>query len=47
MKKYNKILKFNSNFESGNLSRVYFVSEHEYDLFMSVDSNSHGHSQWF
>ena len=38
---------FDSNFESGNLDRVFRVREYEYDLFMRVDTNTSGHHQWF
>ena len=38
---------FDSNFESGNLDRVYKVKDLEYDLFMRVDTNTSGHHQWF
>jgi|TARA_B110001450_G_C17631317_1_gene485325 cytosolic carboxypeptidase protein 2/3 len=34
---------FDSNFESGNLDRVYKVKDLEYDLFMRVDTNTSGH----
>jgi len=42
-----ELLKFDSNFESGNLSKVYCVEEDEYDLFLSVDTNTKGYTQWF
>ena len=42
-----KILIFDSNFESGNLDRVSIVSLSEYNLFLNVDTNTKGHSQWF
>jgi len=41
------LLRFDSNFESGNLARVYCVSEVEYDLYLNVDTNTKGHTQWF
>jgi len=40
-------LKFDSNFESGNLYAVYKVSEKEYDLILQNDINTKGHTQWF
>lgn len=41
--KSNYDLIFDSNFESGNLDRVYKVRDLEYDLFMRVDTNTSGH----
>ena len=41
------LLKFNSHFEGGNLSRAYALSDSEYDLYMAVDTNTKGHTQWF
>ncbi|CAD8048986.1 unnamed protein product [Paramecium sonneborni] len=40
-------LKFDSNFESGNLDRVDYISNDEYNLYMRIDTNSIGHSNWF
>ncbi|CAD8050123.1 unnamed protein product [Paramecium sonneborni] len=40
-------IQFNSNFESGNLDRVDQISNEEYNLFMRIDTNSIGHSNWF
>ncbi|CAD8173931.1 unnamed protein product [Paramecium pentaurelia] len=45
-KKYNG-LKFDSNFESGNLFTSYKVGPNEYDLMMQNDTNSKGNTQWF
>ncbi len=42
-----KILVFDSNFESGNLDRVSIASLNEYNLFLNPDTNTKGHSQWF
>ena len=42
-----KDLKFDSKFESGNLFAAFKVSEYEYDLAMSNDTNSTGSNQWF
>lgn len=37
-----------SNFESGNLEKVYKShKQQEYHLFMSADTNTRGHQQWF
>ena len=41
------ILKFDSHFECGNLSRAYALSDTEYDLYVSPDTNTYGHTQWF
>ena len=38
---------FNSLFESGNLDCAIKVGEAEFDLFLRVDSNTKGHTQWF
>lgn len=40
-------LTFDSLFESGNLDRVDHVGPDEYELYMRVDTNSNGHSNWF
>jgi len=34
---------FDSNFESGNLDRVFRVNDLQYDLYMRVDTNTSGH----
>ena len=36
-------LRFDSNFESGNLDMVIQTHENEFDLFMRVDTNTRGH----
>lgn len=39
---------FNSRFESGNLDQVYKISDFEYSLYLSPDSNNDNHhTQWF
>lgn len=40
-------LTFNSDFESGNLDAVIQRGSNEFDLFMRVDSNTRGHTNWF
>ncbi|EAS06330.2 zinc carboxypeptidase family protein (macronuclear) [Tetrahymena thermophila SB210] len=40
-------LKFDSNFESGNLFAAFKISEKEYDLVLQNDINSKGNTQWF
>ena len=40
-------LVFDSRFESGNLRRAVQVHETLYDLVLSPDINSEGHTQWF
>ena len=40
-------LSFNSDFESGNLDMAIEISEKEFDLFMRVDTNTKGHTNWF
>jgi cytosolic carboxypeptidase protein 2/3 len=42
-------LEFESRFESGNLRRAVKVSgtDNEYDLVLSPDMNTYGHTQWF
>ena len=41
------ILNFDSFFECGNLDMAHKINDTEYDLYMRVDSNTHGHNQWF
>ena len=36
-------IKFDSNFESGNLDEVVQISKTEFDLYMRVDTNTRGH----
>lgn len=43
----NKNLVFDSNFESGNLELAETENSIEYNLQMTVDTNTRGHSQWF
>lgn len=38
---------FNSSFESGNLDVAIQVDDTEYDLFMRVDTNTKGHTNWY
>uniref|UniRef100_A0A3Q3X522 Cytosolic carboxypeptidase 1 n=1 Tax=Mola mola TaxID=94237 RepID=A0A3Q3X522_MOLML len=40
-------LKFNSQFESGNLRKAVQVRKNEYDLVLNSDINSNHHHQWF
>jgi hypothetical protein len=40
-------LRFDSNFECGNLDLAILISPFEYDLVMRVDSNTKGHTSWF
>ncbi|XP_074650112.1 cytosolic carboxypeptidase 1-like isoform X2 [Tubulanus polymorphus] len=44
---YSTSLKFNSQFESGNLRKVIQVRAMEYDLILSPDINTNHHHQWF
>ena len=38
---------FDSNFDSGNLYRANIATTNEYNLFLSVDTNTHNQTQWF
>ena len=38
---------FESRFESGNLLAVVKVTDTEYDLILSNDINTNGHTQWY
>ncbi|KAL5004498.1 hypothetical protein ScPMuIL_017954 [Solemya velum] len=40
-------LRFNAQFECGNLRRVVWVREYEYDLILNPDINANSHHQWF
>jgi cytosolic carboxypeptidase protein 2/3 len=40
-------LRFDSNFESGNLDLAVSVADNEFDLYLRVDSNTKGHACWF
>ena len=40
-------VKFDASFESGNLDCAIKVNDSEYDLFLRIDSNTRGHTQWF
>jgi len=42
-----KVLRFNSRFEAGNLKRAIKVSDYEYHLFLEYDVETKGHVQWF
>ncbi|XP_029473132.1 cytosolic carboxypeptidase 1 isoform X2 [Rhinatrema bivittatum] len=43
----NEVLKFNSQFESGNLRKVLQIRKNEYDLILNSDINSNHYHQWF
>jgi len=40
-------LVFDSRFESGNLAKVVKVGERDYDLYLSFDTETKGHTQWY
>ena len=40
-------LRFNSSFESGNLSKAIKITEDEYDLYLEFDTETQGYTQWF
>ncbi|KAL3149285.1 hypothetical protein ABBQ32_002101 [Trebouxia sp. C0010 RCD-2024] len=40
-------LEFDSQFESGNLQKAVQVSGQEYELWLSPDSSTNGHTQWY
>ena len=40
-------LLFDAAFESANLRRAVQVGKHAYDLVLSCDCNTRGHTQWF
>ncbi|XP_077456293.1 cytosolic carboxypeptidase 1 isoform X3 [Stigmatopora argus] len=40
-------LRFNSQFESGNLRKAIQIRKYEYDLVLNSDINSNHHHQWF
>ncbi|XP_033749645.1 LOW QUALITY PROTEIN: cytosolic carboxypeptidase 1-like [Pecten maximus] len=40
-------LRFNSQFESGNLRKAIWVRDCEYDLILNPDVNTNHHHQWF
>ena len=42
-----KTLLFESRFECGNLCKAYRVGDNEYDLELSPDIKTRGHTQWF
>ncbi|KEG14719.1 putative zinc carboxypeptidase [Trypanosoma grayi] len=41
------LLRFQSDFESGNLQRAVAIDANEYDLVLSPDTNTNCHVQWF
>lgn len=46
----NDALFIDSNFESGNIEKVYKCKNplaQEYHLYMNVDTNTKGHQQWY
>lgn len=40
-------VRFESRFENGNLRKAIKVSDSEYNLVLSYDYNTSGHTQWF
>ena len=43
----NEFLQFDSNFECGNLQRVFAKSKMEYELYVNSDTNTRNRCQWF
>ncbi len=43
---FSKNIQFNSIFEGGNIDVVIQITQSEFDLYMKVDSNSRGHTNW-
>mmetsp|Transcript_1109 Transcript_1109/g.2706 ORF Transcript_1109/g.2706 Transcript_1109/m.2706 type:complete len:878 (+) Transcript_1109:41-2674(+) len=41
------VLRFDSKFESGNLKKALRVSDSEYNLYISPDVETKGHTQWY
>ena len=41
------IIQFDSRFENGNLAKAVKIGPHEYNLLLSNDFNTKGHTQWF
>lgn len=41
------VLVFDSHFESGNLARAVRTHSHEYSLYLSYDTETKSHTQWF
>ena len=41
------ILRFDQNFECGNLDSAYLFNENVYNLLMKVDTNTKGNTYWF
>ncbi len=44
---FSESLHFDSYFENGNLDIVIQKAEHEYDLYLRPDTNTHGHTLWY
>ena len=42
-----KLLKFESRFENGNLKKAIKISDFEYNLIIENDFNTKGHTQWY
>lgn len=40
-------VRFESRFENGNLKKVAKISDYEYNLVLSYDYNTKGHTQWY
>jgi hypothetical protein len=40
-------VRFESRFENGNLKKAIKVSDTEYNLVLSFDYNTNGHTQWY
>ena len=43
----NRILKFDQNFECGNIDSVFLHRDNTYNLQMKVDTNTKGNTYWF
>ena len=41
------ILRFDQNFEGGNLDSAYIINPYQYNMLLKVDSNTRGNTYWF
>lgn len=42
----NKLV-FNNEIENGNMELAVKVTDTQYDLYLKIDTNTHGHQNWF
>ena len=46
-RKFDGKIVFSDDIETGNLEIVSEIKPNEFDLYLRIDTNTHGHQNWF